>query len=110
MHNKIPELSDLSVEDAQTVYKKAVELLKKENPTVFLKALMIAGVGGGIGVLAGSVLKDLVFKIPGMNLKAFMVLGFAAITGGVLGGLFVSYQLERKIKKHIPQARKELEL
>ena len=110
MHNKIPELSDLGKEDAEKVYRKAVELLKKENPGVFLKGLMTAGAGGGIGVLCGSLLKDLVFKIPGMNLKAFLVLGFCAVTGGVLGGLFVATQLERRIVKHIPEARKELEL
>ncbi|MCM8540734.1 MAG: hypothetical protein NE328_10700 [Lentisphaeraceae bacterium] len=110
MHNKISELNDLSAEDAEKVYRKAVELLKKDNPTVFLKGLMTAGVGGGVGVLLGSILKDLVFRIPGMNLKAFIVLGFCAISGGILGGLLVSTQLERKIKSHIPEARKELQL
>lgn len=110
MHNKIPELSDLSADDAKMVYKKAVELLKRKNPSVFLKALILASAGGGVGVLLGSILKDLVFKIPGLNLKGFIILGFCAIAGGIAGGLFVSYRLEKKIKSHIPEAREELKL
>lgn len=110
MHNKISELSDLSSEEAELVYRKAVELLKQKNPSVFLKALMLAGVGGGLGVFVGSILKDVVFKIPEMNLKAFLVLGVCAMSGGIVGGLFVSSQLEKKIKSHIPKAREELSL
>lgn len=110
MYNKIPELSDLSVEDAEKVYKKAVELLKKEEPSVYLKSLMMASVGGGIGVLAGSILKDLVFKIPGLNFKAFIVLAVCAIAGGVIGGMIVAMRMEKKIKSRIPLAKNELNL
>ena len=110
MYNNIPELAELPKEDAEKVYKKAVELLKQENPGVFLKGLMLAGFGGGIGVLIGSIIKDVVLKIQGLNLKAFLVMGFCAMVGGVIGGIVISTRLETKIKSKIPQAKEELGL
>ena len=110
MYNKIPELTDLSNEDAEKVYRKAVEILKKEEPSVYLKSLMLAGFGGGVGVLTGSILKDLVFKIPGMNFKAFIVLAVCTIAGGLAGGLLVASRMEKKIKARFTTAREELNL
>jgi len=110
MYNNIQELSDLSAADAEKVYKKAVELLKKDEPSVYLKSLMLAGVGGGIGVLTGSLLKDLVFKIHGLNGKAFFILSVCTVVGGVTGGLIVSARLEKKVKLRFSQAREELSL
>lgn len=110
MYNKIQELSDLSAEDAEKVYKKAVDLLKKEEPSVYLKCLMLAGAGGGIGVLTGSLLKDLVFKIHGLNGKAFFILSVCTVLGGVISGLIVSGRLEKKVKLRFTKAREELSL
>ena len=110
MYNKIEELSDLSAEDAEKVYKKAVELLKSEEPSVYLKSLMLAGVGGGLGVLTGSLLKDIVFKIHGLNGKAFFILSVCTVLGGVIGGLIVSSRLENKVKQRFSKAREALSL
>ncbi len=110
MYNRIQELSDLSAEDAEKVYKKAVELLKKDEPSVYLKCLMLAGAGGGVGVLTGSLLKDLVFKIHGLNGKAFFILSFCTVLGGVISGLIVSGRLEKKVKARFSKAREDLSL
>ena len=110
MYNKIQELSDLSAEEAEQVYKKAVGLLKKDEPSVYLKCLMLAGAGGGVGVLCGSFLKDFVFKIHGLDGKAFFILSVCTVLGGVISGFIVSGRLEKKVKARFSEARKELSL
>jgi len=110
MYSKTPGLTDLEEEKAKEVYKKAVEILKEEEPAVYMKSLMLSGIGGGLGVLCGSLVKDIVFKIPGLNTKAFIILAFFAIVGGLAGGLFVASRMEKKIQARIPRAREALNL
>ncbi len=97
-YSLIEELSDLSEEDAEKVYKEAVVLIKKHDPYIYLKTIMFAGAGGAAGVMCGVALKDMVLQLHGVNIISLSIFAMCGGIGGGVGGFLASKRLSRLMK------------
>lgn len=104
--SELEELKGLSEQQAYQVYKLALAEFKKENPGAYKKKVFPTVVGGAMGALLGTIIKDTVFG--GMKLPlSLLPIIFLAGLGGSLGGLLTMKRLLAAARPYFVESRKE---
>ena len=83
--SELEQLKGLSEQQAYEVYKLALAVYKKDNSRAYKKKVFPTIVGGALGALIGTILKDTVFggiKLPISLLPIVICAG----VGGAFGG------------------------
>ena len=87
------DLKGLSDREAYQVYKTAVKSFKQENPKAHRKCIFPGFLGGALGTVIGSMLKDIVLDIKGSTPQSLWPIMLCAVIGGGIGGAIVMKRL-----------------